>query len=43
MLAILIIVVVFVYKSISDLDRLLEKLSENDVGFEGAGQFEDDE
>jgi hypothetical protein len=42
LLAMLIIVVEFVYKSISDLDRLLEKLSENDTGFED-GEFEDEE
>jgi hypothetical protein len=43
LLAMLIIVVVFVYKSISDLDRLLEKLSENDTGFDDDGEFEDEE
>jgi len=41
-LAILIIVVLFIFKSVSDLDRRLEKLAEKDVGFDD-GEFEDQE
>jgi hypothetical protein len=43
-LAMLIIVVVFVFKSISDLHRLLEKLAEKEVGFDDLDcEFKDEE
>jgi hypothetical protein len=44
LLAILIIVVVVVYKSISDLERLLGKIAEKNVGFDDRDrEFEDEE
>jgi hypothetical protein len=37
----MLIVIVFVFKSISDLNRVLGKLDEKDVGFDD-GKFEDE-
>jgi hypothetical protein len=42
LVAMLIIVIVFVLKSISDLDRVLEKLAEKDIGFDDDAEFEDE-